>query len=86
MFPWLSLILNIWKFWVHILLKPSLQLYSSLNNLWHSLSLGFERKLSFSSPVATAEFSKIADMLSATLSQHCLLGFEIAQLEFHHLH
>ena len=25
-------------------------------------------------------------ILSATLSQHHLLGFEIAQLEFHHLH
>ena len=40
----------------------------------------------FSSPVATAEFSKFADILSAALSQHHLSGFEIAQLEFHHLH
>ena len=39
--------------------------------------------LTFSSPVATAEFSKFADILSAALSQHQLLGFEIAQLEFH---
>ena len=31
-----------------------------------------------SSPVATAEFSKFAGMLSAALSQHHLLGFEIA--------
>ena len=30
--------------------------------------------------------SKLADILSAALSQHHLLGFEIAQLEFHHLH
>jgi len=37
-------------------------------------------------PVATAEFSKFADILSAALSQHHLSGFEIAQLEFHHLH
>ena len=36
--------------------------------------------------MATAEFSKFADILSAALSQHHLLGFEIAQLEFHHLH
>ena len=36
----------------------------------------------FSSPVATAEFSKFAGILSAALSQHHLLGFEIAQLEF----
>ena len=30
----------------------------SLNILWHCLSLGLEWKLTFSSPVATAEFSK----------------------------
>ena len=51
----------------------------------HSLdcfSLGLELKQTFSSPVATAEFSKFADILSAALSQHRLLGFEIAQLEF----
>ena len=34
------------------------------------------------SPVATAEFSKFAGTLSAALSQHHLLGFEIAHLEF----
>ena len=50
------------------------------------LSLGLEWKLTFSSPVATAEFSKFANILSAALSQHHLPGFEIAQLEFHHLH
>ena len=33
-------------------------------------------------PVATAEFSKFAGILSAALSQHHLSGFEIAQLEF----
>ena len=37
------------------------------------------------SPVVTAEFSKFADILSAALSQHHHLGFEIAQLECHHL-
>ena len=36
--------------------------------------------------MATAEFSKYAGILSAALSQHHLLGFEIAQLEFYHLH
>ena len=35
--------------------------------------------------MATAEFSKFAGILSTALSQHYLLGFEIAQLEFHHL-
>ena len=59
---------------------------SSLNILWHCLSLGLEWKLIFASPVATTEFSKFAGILSAALSQHHLSGFEIAQLEFHHLH
>ena len=62
-----------------------MQLCGSLSILWHCLSLGLERGLTFSSPVATGEFSKFADILSAALSQHHLLGFEIAQLEFHHL-
>ena len=55
----------------------------------HSLGqpfCGIEMKTDFSSPEATAEFSKFAGILSAALSQHCLLEFEIAQLEFHHLH
>ena len=43
-------------------------------------------KVTFSSPVNTAEFSRFAGILSAVLSQHHLLGFEIAQWEFHHLH
>ena len=38
--------------------------------LWHCFSLGLEWKLTFSSPVATAEFSKLAGLLSAALSQH----------------
>ena len=32
-----------------------------------------------------AEFSKFANILSAALSQHHLLGFEIDQLEFHQM-
>ena len=39
-----------------------------------------------SSPVATAEFSKFAGILSAALLQHHHSGFEIAQPEFYHLH
>ena len=39
-------------------------------------------KTDFPSPVATAEFSKFVGILSAALSQHHPLGFEIAQLEF----
>ena len=85
---------------VHILLKLSLEnfehyfasvwneckLCGSLHILWHCPSLGLKWKLTFSSPVATAEFSKFARILSAALSQHRLSGFEIAQLEFHHFH
>ena len=92
--------LNIWKFTVHILLKPGLEnfayYFASMCDecncvvvwalLWNCLSLGMEQKLTFSSSVATAEFSRFVGILSAALSQHHLLGFEIAQLEFHHLH
>ena len=90
--------LNIWKFTAHVWLKPHLEnfelyftsmwdeLCGSLSILWHCLSLGLEWKLTLSSPVATAEFSKCAGILSGALSQHHLLGFERAQLAFHHLH
>ena len=84
--------LNIWKFRVHVLLKPGLEnfehyfdsLWDKCN--WHFLALGLEWKLTFSTPVATTEFSKFADILSAVLSQHHLPGFEITRLGFHHLH
>ena len=62
------------------------QLCSSLSILWHYLSLGLKWKPTFSSPVATAKFPKFAGILSASLGQHHLSGFEIAQLEFYHLH
>ena len=83
--------LYICKFSVHILLKPGLgdfalvQLCSSLSILWRCPSFMLEWKLAFSNPMAAAEFSKFAGIFSAALSQH-LLGYEIAQLEFHHLH
>ena len=89
--------LNIWKFtccwrlaWrilsILYLCVRWMQLCGSLNILWHCLSLGLEWKLTLPSPVATAEFSKFAGILSAALSQHHLLGFEKAQLEYHHLY
>ena len=59
-------------------------LWECMNILWHCLSLGLEWKLTFSSPVATAEISKFYGILSVALSQHYLSGFEIAQLECHH--
>ena len=43
-----------------------------------SLFFGIGTKTDLYSPVATAEFSKYAGILSAALSQHHLLGFEIA--------
>ena len=64
--------LNIWKFSVHVLLKPCLENFEhclasvwnecscSLNILWHCPSLALEWKPTFFSPVATAEFSKFA--------------------------
>ena len=91
--------LNIWKFMVHVLLKPGLENFEHYllacemsAIVWqfeHSFVLpffGIGMKTTFSCPVATAEFSKFAGILSTALSRHHLLGFEIAQLEFHHLH
>ena len=83
--------LYIWQFPVHVLLRPSLkdfehylaqnvkwaQLYSSLNILWHCLSLGLEWKLTFSNPVVIAEYSKFAGILSAASCLrifNCLAG------------
>ena len=82
------------------MLKPSLKdfeqklasmwneynLYSSLNIIWHCPSLGLEWELTLSSPVAIAQFSKFADILSAALSQKHLLVFSVAELEFHDRH
>ena len=51
------------------------QVCGRVSILWHCLSLGSEWKRTFSSPVATAEFSKCAGILSAALSPHRLSGF-----------
>ena len=90
--------LNIWKFTIHVLLSLAWRILiitllacemSAIVWLFeHSLALpffGIGVKLTFSSPVATAEFSKFAGILKVALSQHHLLGFERAQLEFHHV-
>ena len=45
-----------------------MQLCGSLSILWHCLSLGLEWKLTFSSPVATAEFSKFAGIECSTFT------------------
>jgi len=47
---------------------------------FHASQNGCYPKLTISIPEAPAEFSKFAGILSAALSQHRLLGFEIAQL------
>ena len=55
----------------------------------NSLALPFfgtEMKTDFSTLLATAAFSKFADILSAAFSLHHLLGFGIVQLEFHRFH
>ena len=72
--------LYIWKFSVHILLKASLRdfdhYFASMWNecnctvVWTFFGIPFVEigmKLSFSSPMATAEFSKFAGMLRAAL-------------------
>ena len=56
----------------------------SFLNVEHCLFLDLEWKLTFYSPVGTAEFSKFAHILCAAFSQH-LLGFKVAQMEFHNL-
>ena len=85
--------LNIWKYTVHILLSFTWRIFSItllapiVQHFEHSLVLPFFGiGMTFSSPVAGVEFSKFADILSVALSQHHLLGFEIAKLKFHHLH
>ena len=56
-----------WQTTVHRVAKGSTWLSD------FSLSLGLEWKLTFSTPVATAKFSKFTDILKAPLSQHQLL-------------
>ena len=59
---------------IHVLLKPGLEnfehYFDSMGDQCNCVvvCLSLERKLTFSSPVATAEFSKFAGILSAALS------------------
>ena len=91
--------LNIWKFSVHLLLKAGLEnfeyyfasMWDKCNGevVWTFFDIAFLwdwYENTFSSPVATAEFSKFAGILSVVLPQKHLLECEIAQLEFHHPH
>ena len=91
--------LNIWKFSVHVLLKPRLENFEHyFARMWNECScvvVGAFFGIAFlwdwnenwPFPVLWPLLnSKFAGILSAALSQHHLSGFEIAQLEFHHLH
>ena len=85
--------LNIWKFMVHLLLKPGFENFEHYFTsvwdecncavVWAFFSIAFLWDWNENGP---SEFSKFAVILSAALSQHHLSGFGIAQLEFHHLH
>ena len=80
----------IWKFVLHVLLKPGLEIFEHyFTSMWDDCNCvvvqaffvidflwELERKLTFASPVTTAEFSTFAGILSAALSQHHLLGLE----------
>jgi len=85
--------LNIWKFTVHILLKPGLENFEHyFTSVWDECNCAVVWAFfgiaflwdwngnTFSGPVATAEFSKFAGILSAALSQNHLSGFEILQV------
>ena len=75
--------LNIWKFMVHVLLKPGLENFEhyfasvcavcNCAVVWTFFGIAFlydwNEKPTFSISVATAEFSKFAGILSAALSQ-----------------
>ena len=73
--------LNIWKFTVHVLLKPALENFEHyFASVWDECNcavvwtfigiafFGIGMKTDLSSLVATGEFSRFADILSAALS------------------
>ena len=93
--------LYIWKFLVYMLLKPSLKDFEHyFASTWNehnctvvwtffAIALLWDWNENWPFPVLwplVAEFSIFANILSAVLEQHHLLGFEIPRLEFHHLH
>ena len=90
--------LNIWKFMVHLLLKPGLEnfkyyftsVWDECNCVvvWAFFGIAFLWYWNeyWPFPVLWPLFSKFVGILNAALSQHHLSVFEIAQLEFHHLH
>ena len=87
--------LNIWKLMVHVLLKPGLENFEHyFTSVWDegnyvvvwaffSIVFHWDWNENWPFPVLWSLLS-IPNLLA--LSQHHLIGFEIAQLEFHHLH
>ena len=77
--------LNIWKFLVHVLLKPSLEnsehypasMWDECNCavVWTFFGIAFLWAMTIFSPVATAKCSKFPGIMGAALSQHHLLAF-----------
>ena len=92
--------LNIWRFMVHVLLKPDLEnfehyftsMWDECNCavVWAFFGIAFLRDWNKHWPFPVlwplVSFPYLLAYWVAALSQHHLLGFEIAQLEFHHLH
>ena len=91
--------LNIWKFTVHILLKPGLENFEHyFASMWDECNfavvwaffviafLGIGMKTDLFQSCGHCWVFQICCHLTATLSKHHISGFEIAQLEFHHLH
>ena len=83
---------------VHVLLKPSLKGFEHyFASMWNGCTcevfwtffgtaLLWDWNENWPFPVLSLRFPQFAGILSAALSQHHLLGFEKALLEFHHLH
>ena len=93
-------ILYIWKFLFHILLRPSLKDFERyLTSIWKEhtctviwtffdISIPWDWNENWPFPVLwpLLSFPILLTYWVQHFQQHHLLGFEIAQLEFHHLH
>ena len=92
--------LNIWKFTVHVLLKHGLENFEHyFTSVWvecncvvvwafFGIAFFWDWNENWPFPVLwpLLSFPNFSGILRAALSQHHLLGYEIAQLEFYHLH